>query len=334
MSRARTTWLSLATCLLTLSSAGMASDLYAQPTPQRQDATQAQQRDQQKATATAQASQDTATAQLAKAEQEKKSTAFVRLVRDKNGTPASLDTAITTYVGKNKQGQEIRVDLLGAIHIGDKSYYQELSKRFKNYDALLYELVAPRGARPGQDQESMYGVIARYLGLSDQLANIDYSAENFVHADMSGDEFLKSMEERGESFIKMFFKAMGQAMAQQQRLAAEGKSGPNDFDLIMAMLSGDKTKLKQVISPTFEDMEMSMALFEGPEGSTIITERNQVALKVLQEQIDQGKTKLGIFYGAGHFRDMESRLMKDFNLKVEKQEWIKAWNMSSATPGE
>lgn len=262
---------------------------------------------------------------------EETGTRFVRLVRDEDDSPSSLDTAVTTYVGKNAKGEEIHVTLLGAIHIADKAYYQELNKRFATYDALLYELVAPKDMRPGKGQESMYGVIARYLGLSDQLANIDYDKDNFVHADMSGDDFLKSMEERGESFIQMFFKAMGQAMAQQNYMQQQGKSGgPNDFQIIAALIAGDKTELKKLICPQFEDMQSSMNFLEGPNGSTIVTERNKVALDVLKEQIDGGKTNLGIFYGAGHFHDMEQRLVKDFGLKLEKQEWLKAWNMATA----
>ncbi len=317
MTHNRTFWL----CLL----AGLLLTSFAAPAATFAQETKAQHAQQQQATDAVKV-----TDQDEKKAEEK--TQFVRLVRDNNGTPSSLDTAVTTYIGKNSKGEEVRVALLGAIHIGDEAYYQELSEKFKTYDVLLYELVAPKGARPGQGQESMYAVIARYLGLSDQLANIDYTAENFVHADMSGDDFLKSMEERGESFIKMFFKAMGQAMAQQQKAQEEGREMPNDFEIIMAMISGDKTKLKQAIAPTFENMEMSMALFEGPEGSTIITERNKVALEVLKEQIEAGHTNIGIFYGAGHFNDMEQRLFDDFELKVEKQEWLKAWNMAPTTP--
>ena len=37
------------------------------------------------------------------------------------------------------------VDLIGAVHIGDIAYYDELNKQFTQYDALLYELVAPPG---------------------------------------------------------------------------------------------------------------------------------------------------------------------------------------------
>ena len=36
----------------------------------------------------------------------------------------------------------VEVDLIGAVHIGDIAYYQQLNERFKQYDALLYELVA------------------------------------------------------------------------------------------------------------------------------------------------------------------------------------------------
>ena len=47
--------------------------------------------------------------------------------------------------GADKDG--LYVDLIGAIHIGDKAYYQQLNKDFSAYDALLYELVAPQGTR-------------------------------------------------------------------------------------------------------------------------------------------------------------------------------------------
>ena len=51
------------------------------------------------------------------------------------------------------------------------------------------------------------------LKLEFQLDCIDYSVPNMVHADMSPEEFSQSMKDRGESFLKMFLRAMGQAMA-------------------------------------------------------------------------------------------------------------------------
>jgi len=69
--------------------------------------------------------------------------------------------------------------------------------------------------------------------------------------------------------------------------------------------------LKRVLAGQFEHMDSMMEALEGPDGSTIIAERNKVALETLKEQIAAGKLKIGIFYGAGHMPDMERRLIDD-----------------------
>jgi hypothetical protein len=48
-----------------------------------------------------------------------------------------LQTAITTY----RNGDGVAVELIGAIHIADKSYYDVLNKRFTTCEVLLYEMV-------------------------------------------------------------------------------------------------------------------------------------------------------------------------------------------------
>jgi hypothetical protein len=67
---------------------------------------------------------------------------FVRFHEDAKG--AQLQTAIVTY--RNAEG--VVVDLIGAIHIGDKTYYDALNKRFTAYEVLLYEMV-------GEDLEAI-----------------------------------------------------------------------------------------------------------------------------------------------------------------------------------
>ena len=63
------------------------------------------------------------------------STDFVRYHEDEKGS--QLQTGIARY--RNAQG--VIVELVGAIHIGDKAYYDKLNERFTHYDALLYEMV-------------------------------------------------------------------------------------------------------------------------------------------------------------------------------------------------
>ena len=107
------------------------------------------------------------------------------------------------------------VDLVGAVHVGEKDYYEQLNQLFTSYDAVLYELVAPEGTRiePGKSRSSRIAVsyiqnlMKDVLKLEFQLDRIDYTKPNMVHADMSPQEFSQSMKDRDESFLKMFLQA-------------------------------------------------------------------------------------------------------------------------------
>ena len=154
------------------------------------------------------------------------------------------------------------------------------------------------------------------LELEHQLHQIDYHKDNFVHADMSPEDFSKSMETRGESMWTMVFRMMGQQLAQQNKRPDRAP----DTDLFLACSDKNRAlSLKRVMAEQFEDLEGAMGAFEGPGGSTLITERNKVALKVLGEQVAAGKKKIGIFYGAGHMPDMEERLTNDFGVRRDSE---------------
>ena len=136
---------------------------------------------------------------------------FLRLRNNDKGDPVAMETSITRYESDRYPG--VTVDLIGVVHIADKGYYDKLNKLFEQYDALLYELVAPEGARPikGQNRQGtsalsgMQRMMKDMLDLQFQLDCIDYQKKNFVHADMSPAEFTKSMNKRGESFSQLFF---------------------------------------------------------------------------------------------------------------------------------
>ena len=254
---------------------------------------------------------------------------YLRVRRNEDQEPLALETAITRFVSKPDVRPQIRVDLVGAVHVGEKDYYDQLNKLFQSYDAVLYELVAPEGTRvvPGQRKGGnpvslLQNIMKDVLKLEFQLDRIDYSVANMVHADMSPKEFSKSMEDRGESFLKMFFRAMGQAMAVQSKQ----KNAPSDAQLLVALIAKDRDyRLKRLMAEQFENMEGQLSAINGPDGSTIITERNKKALEVLRGQLTKGKKRLAIFYGAGHLPDMAQRLENDFGLHREKQRWLEAW---------
>ena len=124
------------------------------------------------ATAAARAAAAAAARTAAKAagagEAEKDEPKFIRVRRSDKGKPLAMETSVVRYVSPERPG--VKVDLVGAIHIGDKSYYDELNKLFDSYDVVLYELVAPEGTkipkegRPGQQRKSHWGAAKRHGG--------------------------------------------------------------------------------------------------------------------------------------------------------------------------
>ncbi len=260
---------------------------------------------------------------------------FIRILRNDEGRPLALQTPVVHFVPEDADAKPVVVDLVGAVHVGERSYYDALNDLFEQYDVVLYELVAPEGTRiPKGGRSSNHPVallqtgMKDILGLEHQMQCVDYTKDNFVHADMSPDEMAKSMNDRGESWLSTFFRMMGAGIAQQSRMQAEGKS--MEVDLLAAILSDDReSALKRIMAEQFEDVEMMMAALDGPQGSTLITERNRVALEELREQIDDGQTKIAVFYGAGHLNDMQKRLIDDFGLKRTGTDWISAWNLAT-----
>jgi hypothetical protein len=255
-------------------------------------------------------------------------TPFLRVIRDEADVPQSLETAVVRYVPANGDHPGLTVDLIGAVHIGEGSYYQELNTLFDDYDVVLYELVAEKDARPGDRQDAspiamLQQGITTLLEMEFQLTEIDYDRDNFVHADMSPEQFAQSMQDRGEDFMSILSRMMAQGMAGQggqQELTLE--------DLMAAMFDENRgLAMKRVLAGQFENMDTMMAAFEGPGGSTIIGERNKVALQELRRQIERGQLRIGVFYGAGHMPDMEERLVGEFGLKPSEQRWLTAWDM-------
>ena len=255
---------------------------------------------------------------------------YLRIQFDDQDQPVAMQTSVVTFESADRPG--VRVDLIGAVHVADEDYFARLNKIFQNYEAVLYELVAPenhnipRGGKSQHPVGQMQQTMKQWLDLAYQLEEVDYTKENFVHADMSPTEFSRVMKQRGESFFQMMMRAMGAALAKQ---TAARRS--TDFELMFAFGASDRSlRLKRIMSTQFEDLEASMKAIEGENGSTIIGQRNKKALDVLEKELAKGSKQIAIFYGAGHMQDMEERLAKRLSFQRSEQpiRWLTAWDMS------
>lgn len=255
---------------------------------------------------------------------------FMRFVKVDDG--GHLDTAITVY---EKDG--VKLWLFGAVHIADAACYATLNDRFTECDVLLYELVAPEDTRPTKGRDEGFnpvGLVQRgmknALELAFQLDEIDYQASNFVHADMTPEEFADSMRERGESLLSILVDMMLSGMQPPASDDAdgddEGERAPAapQFDLVKAFRSGEGRHLLRMMAA--QQIEQAEVLMARAGGSTLLEGRNEKCLQVLARELGKGRKRIGIYYGAAHMPHMEKRLVEDLGWKKVGQEWLVAWD--------
>ena len=259
-------------------------------------------------------------------------TEFARVLEDDQQQPVAFQLAITSYVPRNGD-QQVRVDLVGAIHIGDKAYYADLNERFEDYDTLLYELIAPKDTVIDREDSDPKGVISNtqvtmknLLALSFQLDEIDYSAANFVHADLSPTEMSQSMDERGESLYVYFWRLFYASMNQY----AKDPLGLNDVQKLSTLLLADSDNaLKVMMAYEMADLDTLRDILGDDADSAVIGARNQRAIDVLKESLASGEKRIGIFYGVAHMPDMERRLIEQLDLVYLDTTWVDAWRLDT-----
>lgn len=260
---------------------------------------------------------------------------FLRRKLDERKRPVALQTAVASYEIKEGKFAGAKIDLIGAVHVGSKEYYDELNKLFKNYDALLYELVANPDEKFSKEREDrgVYNPISAVqvgmkeaLELKFQLDEVDYSCKNFVHADMSPTEFFDDMKKRKDSFMSMFARVLGSSLAAQ----ASTPAGQAEAKILAAMMSKNRAiALRLAMSEQFDTMELQMSGLADSSGkSTLLTERNRKAMEVLTKQLEAGKRNLGVFYGAAHLSDMDKRLVNEFMAVRGEVKWLDAWPLA------
>lgn len=256
--------------------------------------------------------------------------------------PRALQTAITHYQGPHG----VRVDLVAALHIADPAYYDELNRRFRSYDAVLFEGVSsshekpekappkPEPKAPAADDSSRVDAgqlltgtqvrLARMLGLSFQLEAIDYSAKNFVHADLSMDEIGRTMKRNKETSGGLLFRVL-RASLNNSETPDPRTAGAIDMWLITGEITPEnRRRVKLYMARTMSRAEDFMA---DVGGTALINARDERVIEVLEKQIKSGRKRIAIFYGAGHGTDLDRRLREKLKLKRGSQDWLESWSL-------
>ncbi|MDO4586411.1 MAG: TraB/GumN family protein [Planctomycetia bacterium] len=290
-------------------------------------------------------------------------TEFVRLQCSPQKVPLSLDTSIIHYESTQSEYQDVSIDLIGAIHFAEESYYQSLNEHFKNYDIVLFEMVIPKNEKfspqvistkseqsTGSSDSSLAEpssksserkspatqlslkkiktplffigdlqlLLGKTLHLTAQLDGIDYSVPNLTHCDLDAETVYAQMFEKGDiqnianESILHFFKPT---------------DGMIEAVALTLLASKNRTQtLKRFIATEIYQSYSQEELTT--EENAIITLRNELVLKKLKEEIQSGKKRIAIFYGAAHIPHFSHSLKKHFHFQAKSQCWLKAWDLS------
>lgn len=261
------------------------------------------------------------------------------LAVDDAGNPVALTSPVIRM--EKEDDPALTVDLFAAIHFADPGYYEELNRRFVQYDAVLVEMIAPKGTKLAQIAapsarktaifsrigflETLQRSMGNALGLANQLDAIDYAAPNMVLADMDAETLFTRISENGEvgQFLRETFLGEDSGETGTPSAAEENLPEPASH-WIDFLLARDKQKFVRRVFA----VELAHSLNEGktPFEKSLIRDRNTIVLGELARQIEMGKKKIAVFYGSAHIPDIQTRL-EDAGFRVTGTDQIVAWRL-------
>jgi hypothetical protein len=274
-------------------------------------------------------------------------TRYIRLLRDEEKEPVSLQTATVRFAPAAGKGG-VTVDLVAVVHIGEREYYKKLNKQLEAYDAVLFELVAPpntvlpKGGKrdPNNPLALVQAAMKAVLGLESQTERIDYTRKNFIHADLSFEQMAEAIRKRGDTGLTLTLSIAADLLRQQnlqemkKRDAKPGAKAEPEIDLLSALLDPDgAVKLRRVMAEQLAGTASGDSGLGPTINQILVSDRNAAAIGALKKELAKGTKKIAIFYGAAHMPDFERHLRDEFDLRPQSTQWLDAWNLRSRPRG-
>ncbi|MBI3924148.1 MAG: hypothetical protein HY319_01280 [Armatimonadetes bacterium] len=287
---------------------------------------------------------------------------YIRLVPDAQGNPDALETSITRLTSPTGQkvdlvaavhlGEESYYRALNELFRDyDAVLYEAVLQEPSAGPAVqpssgggparaeLPDNGAPGAAGPPQPEPAVQidtenpGThpvtlaqrwLSRLLGLRYQLGEIDYSAPNFVHADLTSTELGAAMQDRGETPIGLLLQLLTTSVEADPDADRE-LSGVSLFRVVTGSVTPEeRVLLRRAFARSFPKMDSVLAELQG---SALLEARNQRAVQVLRRQLEGGKSRIAVFFGTAHMPDLESRLVTELGLTRQGQSWLTAWDL-------
>lgn len=271
-------------------------------------------------------------------------------------TETALQTSVYTLVSKDTN---VRLKIIGVVHVADKEYYLNIQKIINDLDYLFYEGIRVSTAqnRSGNpilqsslrknnilsyvaqstdDYDTRRSIkkysdlkteIARFLNFADQ-AELLKPKSNWINADMDFTQFVDLLRA-----YKIGFDSLS------SHFSTDSKSISKDYSEIMNMEQTDNPEytarianFKRKMSQNLVKSAFDLCYLEEMRlpREAIIIERNKIALSFLKPKFkSQVPLELGLLYGAAHTPNFVEILTRDYNFEIESYEWLDAWSLQN-----
>lgn len=271
---------------------------------------------------------------------------YIRVHKTKD-SEVQLQIAIREFQPTNKSPKgSPTLSLVGVAHIGEKEYYEAIQTYLAGLDCVLYEGVgfyATKAERqkkkPGagqfgkaQAEGTSQFKIAKALGLSFQLSEIDYNRKHFYNSDLSLMEFMEYFQPGSKNSLITGDEKKDKDAKQFMAMMAGSHLATNILQSVLNIF-GKSPKFqgmaRLVLIETLGSMGKEMGNLKNmPESVTdlmkmVITKRNKVVLQDFKTFIkEKNMESIAIFYGAAHMADFESKLCKAYHFQPAETKWL------------
>ena len=261
-------------------------------------------------------------------------------------TDTALQTSVYTLISKDTN---VRLKVIGVLHIADLEYYQNIQKIISDLDYLFYEGIqinadktisrynhslssiaseidANQTKKSIRKNSEFKNEIARFLNFADQLEHLK-PKQNWINADMNFSQFMNVLSSNQVGFDSI-----------ANNLSAENRSIVNDYLELKQLepttpdynekVLNFKKKMSQNLVKSCQDLcfleETKL------QRTAIIIERNKVAISIVKPKFtSQVPLELGLLYGAAHTPNFVEILTHEYNFEIESYEWLDAWSLQN-----
>ena len=238
------------------------------------------------------------------------------------------------------------LSLVGVAHIGEKDYFKAIQTYLAGQDCVLCEGVGfyatkadrlkkkPGAGKFGKTQAegTSQFKIAKALGLSFQLSEINYNQKNFYNSDLSLMEFMEYFQPGTENSLITGDAKKDKEAKQFMAIMAGSHLATNILQGVLNIF-GKSPKFqgmaRLVLIETLGSMGNELGNIKNmPESVSdlmkmIITKRNKVVLQDFKTFVkEKNMESIAIFYGAAHMADFETKLCKSYHYQPAETKWL------------